>query len=610
MKDIAHLFTTLETRDTGKFAVFEKASLTYLELLEKVKKITLLFNRRGFKKGDRLVLSVSNDQDTTVFFIAALRNGIAPVLIDPQVKRERANAIIRAADPQGFIVDETLMADWNIPSAAPAIIVRQGQQKKGKLFAKLLGKGSPEDPEAGQFYPASTAGLEPSEARFPEAVPPQTIAYIIYTSGTTSDSKGVAITHKNLFTHLRTLSGVYGLTEKANILNLLNLYHADGIIQGPVLALYNQATLYRPFHFSISETGALFLSIYQLRITHAFLVPTILSLMDKFSEGYEDSFQTEDFQMVISVSSHIEAALWKRFSEKFKTIIVNVYGLTETVAGSLFCGPGPESFRMGTVGKPVDCEVKLIDESGSEAAIGQEGELLLKGAHIMHAYFNNKPATEEALKEDWLHTGDIGLRDSEGFYHITGRKKNIIISGGFNIHPEEITEILNSHPDVSESVSFGIPDEVFGEKLVSCVVLHPNSKSTEAQLTAYCREKLEPEKVPAKIQFLPALPRGLSGKVQQAATRQLFDASQEQQQNSNGSILATIINTAAGAFRVPEQTISRDSTSYTVSGWDSLSHLILITELEEIYNVRFSTAEVMVMNSIAGIEKIITGKLS
>lgn len=607
---IIQLFAGLENKANKKFAVFNNTQLTYAQLLEAIKKITLLFQEKGFKKGDRIILSVSNDLDTTLFFLAALRNGIAPVLIDSSVKKERAKAIISAASPSGFVMDATTVTEWGIEMETPAILVQQTHQKKGKLFAKLLGKKSTDNAAVPQYYPELVENMNAAKAQFPNEVADDTVAYIIYTSGTTADNKGVVITHTNLFTHLQTLSNVYGLNENANILNILNLYHADGMIQGPVLALYNQATIFRPFKFNISEIGELFLSIYRLRISHLFLVPAIISLMDKFSESYEDSFQTDDFRFVISVSSHIEEPLWNRFSEKFKTRIVNVYGLTETVAGSLFCGPGDDSFRIGTIGKPIDCEAKIIDDNGNELSTGQEGELALKGRHIMHAYLNNEVATKQSLKYDWLLTGDIAVKDAEGFYRITGRKKNIIISGGFNIHPEEITEILNIHPSVSESVSFGIPDEVFGEKLVSCAVLKEYSNCSEAELTEYCRRNLEPEKVPAKIALMTSLPKGLSGKVKLEEVKQFFLAAQHSQTVMNDSVLTTIIQSAAGAFRVPAEELNHNSTSYTVSGWDSLSHLILITELEEKFNIRFGTAEVMIMNSIASIESVINSKLN
>ncbi len=500
--NILETFTTLEN-SRNLFATINDSSLTYQQLLVEVKKIAVLFEEKGIHQGDTILLSASNDVDTTIFVIAALRLGVATVLMDSSVKKERAGSIIRESKPDAYIVEESLIDYWAIDCGKPIIPIKRMDKSDSKNESLGL-----------QCYPKVMENVNPEKAKLPEYIDERSIAFIMYTSGTTSANKGVLITYKNLFTHLATLKKVYRLTENDRISNLLNLYHADGIIQGPILALYAQCTLHRPFKLGIGKIGEVFNSISEAGITHFFCVPSILSIMDKLSNGYESSFGSKDFRFIISVSSHIEEPLWRRFSEKFNVRIVNVYGLTETVAGSVFCGPGEDSFKIGTIGKPVDCEAKIINEDGKEVLQGQPGELLLKGSHVMSGYLNNETATKSALKDGWLYTGDIAICDEEGFYRITGRKKNIIVSGGFNIHPEEVTEILNMHPDVLESVSFGISDEIFGEKLISSVALKQDSGANEMILTDYCRQNLEPEKVPHQIKILSSLPKGISGKVQ------------------------------------------------------------------------------------------------
>ncbi len=609
--NIIDVFKKAENKDKATYAVINHRSFTYQQFLLEIKKIAVLLDEKGIKKGDRIILSVADDYDTMLFFIAALRMGIATVLIDSTVKKERAQSIIAASTPAGYIVTESLVDDWQIDKTKTVISCKKrDSQEKETFFERLFGKNGPKNSTAeDQYYPGILNNIDPQKAKLPDTIDENAIAYIIYTSGTTSDNKGVIITHKNLFTHLDTLTKVYGLTKNSRILNILNLYHADGMIQGPVLALYTQSEWYRPFKFDISQIGQLYHSIYRLRITHFFAAPAMLSIMEKFSEGYTDSFQTADFRCIVSVSSHLEEPLWKRFSDKFNVRIVNVYGLTETVAGSIFCGPEDDIFKMGTIGKPVDCEAKIIDNDGKEVLPGQHGELLLKGDHVMSGYLNNEAATKSALKENWLYTGDIAVCDEEGFYRITGRKKNLIISGGFNIHPEEVTEILNMHSDVMESVSFGISDEVFGEKLVSCVVLKEDSAANENMLTNHCRQNLEPEKVPHQIQVMSSLPKGISGKVKLEEVKRLFFSTDVISMDETDTILETIMDAASNTFRVPRNEIKPESTSATVSGWDSLPHLMFITALEDKFKIRMNPAEIMTANSISGIEKIVKNKL-
>ena len=169
-------------------------------------------------------------------------------------------------------------------------------------------------------------------------------------------------------------------------------------------------------------------------------MPTLLSFFEKYHEGFEDSFQTPDFKFAISVAALLEERLWHSVSSIFKIQIVNIYGLTETVTGSVYCGPSADTFKIGTVGKPTDCSIKIIDEEGQEVTKGEKGELLLKGDHIMVGYFNNPEATSKVLIDGWLYSGDIAREDEDGFVKIVGRKKSMINSGGFRVQPEEIEE--------------------------------------------------------------------------------------------------------------------------------------------------------------------------
>jgi len=248
-----------------------------------------------------------------------------------------------------------------------------------------------------------------------------------------------------------------------------------------------------------------------------------------------------------------------------------------------------------------------VDENGNDTE--DVGELCLQGSHIMKAYWSDEQATAAAFKDGWFYTGDLASKDADGFVTIKGRKKNLIISGGINIQPEEVTECLLHHPDVSEACAVGLPDEVFGEKLVAAVVLKPETKTTAFELVEYCRKFLEEKKVPNKIYMLPELPKGPSGKVQLNVLKESLQHTHAPKQETTGQYADEVIAVAAEAFQMPASRLTTKDTSNSVAGWDSLAHLVFITGLEEKFGVRFSTAEIITMNSIQKAVQLIEQKM-
>jgi long-chain acyl-CoA synthetase len=444
----------------------------------------------------------------------------------------------------------------------------------------------------------------------PDSINPSSIAYILFTSGTTSIPKAVQISHKALWANLDTITRVYRMDADSRIFNILTTYHTDGIIQGPVLAALNQATWYHPMEFAVDQIPRIFDSIYKYRITHFITVPTMLAFLEKFSEGFEDAFSGEEFQSIVTSASPFEAELWRSFEATFNTQVVNNYGLTETVAGASYCGPDQETRKLGTIGKPIDCEFKIIDEEGRELGPNERGELLIRGDNMLTSYLNNEEATNAAIQDGWFYTGDMAVRDEDGFYSLIGRKKNIIISGGINIQPEEVSEVINTHPAILESVCIGQPDELFGEKLVACVVRDSGSQVEESALIEHCRQELEPAKIPASLYFIDELPKTISGKIQVRAVREFLDSGALVDSGSDTTFLEGIYASASDAFRVSKEELSLGSCAENVDGWDSMAHLIFVTNLEKQFKVRFNSKEIMVLNSLAEAENILKKKLN
>ncbi|MES2647786.1 MAG: AMP-binding protein [Bacteroidota bacterium] len=577
----------LQTKDKG---------YSYSWLQQKLKKTAGLFKDLNLNQGDRLFLAVSDEVDMSALFLASLVCGVVVIIGDPDMKSPRAKAIITRSNPACIIADKASLERWQseLPESCKVLPYIKEKAAKPGLLSKFLKKETTESSSTdiiGLLEKATAIEILPSE------LPTDALAYIIFTSGTTAESKGVAISRENLSAHLATLKKVYNLDESGNLLNQLLLHHADGCIQGPVLAAYTGCTWHRPSRFSIEKIPELLDYCYANNISHALMVPAMLNMLVQFADGYEDSFLYPEFKALISVSAHLEAPLWDKFEDLFKMKISNVFGLTETVAGSLFSGPSTGTYKKYTVGKPVDCEIRIVDENFVETEHGA-GELCLRGKHIMKGYWRDEVLTAEAFKDGWFFTGDLAKKDADGYVTIVGRKKNLVISGGINIQPEEVTECLLSHPAISEACAVGMPDEVFGERLVAAVVLKPNAVTNAMELVEYCRQLLDDKKVPTKIFILPELPKGASGKVELNTLKQSLQQVQPAKQQTNGQSLGRVLAIAAEAFQIPAERLSIKDTSNTVGGWDSLAHLSFVTALEEQFNTRFTTAEIITMNSI------------
>ena len=615
MENYLNIIKVLERAQTYPKKVFavlpDGETMTYGNLLSCVEMLSVIFHGLNLKEGDKIVLSTNDKRSLAEITIAAYRFGLTVILTDPNAKADRIHSIIESAKPDAFFIDSALTEEWRI-KAANIIEIKKATEGKKKLFKNLFSQNSTpkEDREkSDRTYPACLHALTDVTPRYPKTIDPSCIAYMMYTSGSTSDPKGVVISHKNLFTHLETLKKVYGFDNEVKILNVLNLYHTDGINQGPLLALYSGGTWVSPFFLDTSRLDLIYYAIYKYKITHIFVAPTLLSFFEKYHENFEDSFQTPDFKFAISVAAHLEERLWNSVSTIFKIQIVNMYGLTETVTGSIFCGPRSETFKIGTIGKPADCSIRIINEDGHEVSRGEKGELLLKGDHIMVGYFNNPEATEKVLIDGWLYTGDIAKQDEDGFVKIVGRKKSMINSGGFSVQPEEIEEIILKGNDVDECKVIGLHDPILTEKMIACIKRKDGAILTDLTLFKFLRENLEPEKVPNEIYFLDEFPRGISGKIQVEELKKIITQKQVAPVAKSDGTLDTVIKNAANIFRVDYKDINELSSSRTVSGWDSLNHLALITRLEQVFNVKFSTSDIMVMSSIHSINNIINKKL-
>jgi acyl-CoA synthetase (AMP-forming)/AMP-acid ligase II/acyl carrier protein len=590
--------------DPRKPLIAGKESLSYGTLVERVRRLTSWFRSLGLRPGDRLVIATQDDNATIIFFMAALRNGVAAAVIDPAAPAEEAKILIAAADPVLLCIDRSSYEAAGLRAALPATIkiiqIEPDQPGTGGItrrLAGLFGGGKAAAPK--ETYPAALARWDVAPEYLGD-VGEEASTHILFTSGTTSRPKGVELSHRNLQAQMRAFASQYGFTPESRILNSLPMHHADGLTQGAALAFFMGCTVYRHQRFSLQDLPELLISIYKDRITHLVTVPTILALMLRLATEVNDAFTTPDFKFIVSTAAHLDEKLWRDFEERFKVIVVNSYGLTETVNEAIYCGPDAASRRVGTIGKPNGAEARIVGPGGEVVGAGEIGELTLRGSLIMKGYFRNPEATAEVIKDGWFHTGDLATIDADGFYRIVGRKKSVIIRGGLNVYPEDVTRVLRAVPGVLDAVTFGMPDAVWGETVLSCVVPAAGRQLAETDLIAACRAGLAPEKVPSGVHIFDDFPRGPSGKIVLNEIKALVEARRAQGGGAvaTGDVEARLIALAATCFQVEPQALSLASTSDGTTGWDSLTHVNLVDAIEESFAIKLSPRDIMRLGSL------------
>ena len=350
------------------FAKINDKEISYQALLKKIEKLTTFFEIHRIQK----VLIISKDnQSISEIALSALLNGIVFCIVDDDIKQPRFDAIERCFEPDYIFIDSD--SPVNTHTTYSFVVKNSNKSMLSSLFSKK---------EINTNYPNL---LDSLDFRAPNIHHKEHCAYVIFTSGTTAEPKGVQISHLALLSHLSTLSNVYGYSENSHIFNSLKVSHADGLVQGPLLAAFTGGTWSSMGKFEITRIESYFDYIVANDITHYITVPVVLALIFKYAAD-DEVFSSDRFNCVISTGGHLPAQLWQDFELKYNVIISNLYGLSETCTGGVFSGLDKVENRYGTIGFPVDMEFSIGNPEENEKLT--EGILWLKGDNIMDGYLN------------------------------------------------------------------------------------------------------------------------------------------------------------------------------------------------------------------------------
>jgi len=351
---------------------------------------------------------------------------------------------------------------------------------------------------------------ETAPAAVPDGASP---AMLMYTSGTTGKPKGVLLSHGSLVHAGRAVAKAHALTPSDRVLSSLPLYHVNGQCIGTVSPLVSGGSIVMPHRFSVSRWWTL---VETNRPTWLNVVPTIITyLVNGPALTAAQAAAARGIRFARSASAPLPPEHHRAFEARFGISVLEAMGLTEC-ASVAFANPlDPHLRKIGSPGLPLGMDARVVAPDGTLRSDGERGEIELRGDNLMLGYHKDPEATARALRDGgWLATGDLGYRDADGFYFITGRLKEVIIKGGENIAPREIDEALLKHPAVLEAAAVGVPDELYGQEILACVVLKGDALCTETELRAHCVAELGWFKTPKMFRFVAELPKGPSGKVQ------------------------------------------------------------------------------------------------
>ncbi len=469
--------------------VFGRSSFSYRDIERLSNRFGNILKSIGVKKGDKVCIYLPNIPEFIICFFGIVKIGAIAVSISSLWKRDEVSYVIEDSEANTLVTTEELIQnipELDISERLRNIIIIGEKCDKGISYKEMMEKSHDE---------LSIMEMEKDD-----------VASIIYTSGTTGKPKGAMLTHGNVISN--SFSAIHHTLMKPEdiLICFLPLYHSFGqnfimnscICRGATLILHKK--------FELDEIVN---SIKSNRVTRFFGVPTIYIMLLNEEKTYPF---LKSLGYCFSAAASMPAEVSKKWKETFGLTIYEGYGLTETTPFASY--NHDIKYRSGSIGTPIEnVEMKVVDENGVQLPPGQLGEIVIKGPNVMKGYYNKPEETEKTIRNGWLHSGDIGMTDDDGYFYIVDRVKDMINSAGFKIWPREVEEVLFKHPAVLECAVIGVPDKVYGERVKAFIILREGERASAEEIIAFCKERIASYKAPKEIEFVKEIPKSPTGKI-------------------------------------------------------------------------------------------------
>lgn len=466
-------------------------TVTYTQLEERVQQTMAFLLAKGVRPGDRVAIQLPKCLPFVYIHLATMRMGAISLPLNPGYPPREVEYFLNDAEPSLFFATSSAKRQ----QAAPLQIIElNGSSSQFLDLISTVEKGDlpelPSDPDA--------------------------TALILYSSGTTGKPKGAQLTHANLTANSAGLHKAWGWEENDVILHVLPIYHAHGLGVALYGALYAGGTAVMMPKF---ETEAALRLMVDRRCTVFMAVPTIHKRIVEHPQAAD--FDLSHMRLITSGSDRLPDDVNIKFQELFGHKLLERYGMSETMMN--LSNPLNGERRVGSVGLPLpQVQARIVNpETDEPLPDGEVGAVQIKGPHVFKGYWRMPEKTAASFTPDgWLRTGDLGMREPDGYFTLKGRSKDLIITGGFNVYPPEVEFVLAEHPAVLTSAVIGCPNAEWGETVTAVIILRGGQTVTADEMIAFCRERLAAYKIPRKVVFGDELPRNSMGKVQKARLRE------------------------------------------------------------------------------------------
>jgi acyl-CoA synthetase (AMP-forming)/AMP-acid ligase II len=512
---IGELFDKAVNQYPNKIAVKDhRRSISYSGIGEEVNRCANALFQEGIQPGDRVALWMNNCIEYIVCDFAIAKLGAVRVPLNTFLNEAEVAYRLDDAEVKAVICGSEYLARVQKvlqQTSVQPMVIPVGNDGEYSLES-LIEKSSPE-------FPKFAVGYED-------------LAAIMYTGGTTGRSKGVMHTHKSTISLMYSEIVEFELERGVVMLHVAPLPHAAGFMILPGLLRGGTHILQQGFHpKNFCET------VEKEKVTFAFLVPTMIYSLLDFPDL--QSYDLSSLRTLIYGAAPMAPARIKQALETWGPILIQVYSQMEVANQTTILtkndhliDPVDEEMRLSSCGRPmIMSQLKIVDEEGREVPTGTVGEIVTRGPHLMKGYWRMEEETNKTIRKGWLHTGDMAYQDKNGYIYLVDRKKDMVISGGFNVYTTVVEKALFEHPDVRQATVIGVPDEKWGEAVKAFVVVDPVSRLSEEELIHFCKIRLAKYEVPRSIEFVDSLPLTAYGKIDKKALRAPFWTNKERQIN-------------------------------------------------------------------------------